>query len=140
MRDIEAVIDGIRDFIPIDDEWEALDELRVEACESKDHRVIKPLLELLENNPTHDGYGVFWSIIHGLEGIGGYEKELAYSVLSKPHEMSVIMLNRMLNGGIHTIDGRPIMEILKEIASNTDISSSIGDKANRFLAYQQENM
>lgn len=139
MREIEVVLKDIQNYIPVDDEWEALDELIREACEFNDPRVIKPLLELLERNPDHDGYGVFWSIVHGLEYIGGYETELASSVLNKPHEMSVLMLNRMLNGGIQTIDGRSIMEILKEIAANTGFPNSIRDYADRFMAYQQKN-
>lgn len=140
MRNIEAIIKDIEEYEPVNDEWESLDELIDEACSANDRGVVKPLLGLLERNQDHDGYGVFWSIVHGLEALGGYETELAASVLSKPHEMSVLMLNRMLNGGIQTIDGRPILEILEEIASNAKFPSSIREDANGFVAYQRENM
>ncbi|WP_447895382.1 hypothetical protein [Vreelandella sp. GE22] len=140
MRNIEAIIKDIEEYAPVNDEWESLDELIDEACNANDRRVFKPLLGLFERNQDHDGYGVFWSIVHGLEGLGGYETELAASVLSKPHEMSVLMLNRMLNGGIQAIDGRPVLEILKEIATNTAFPNSLREDAKRFVAYQQENM
>jgi hypothetical protein len=110
MRNIEAIIKDIEEYAPVNEEWESLDELIDEACNANDRKAVKPLLGLLERNQDHDGDGVFWSIVHGLEGLGGYETELAASVLSKPHEMSVLMLNRMLNGGIQAIDGRPVLE------------------------------
>jgi hypothetical protein len=140
MRNIEAIIKDIEEFVPINDEWESLDELINEACSANDHRVARPLLGLLERNQDHDGYGVFWSIVHGLEALGNYETELAASVLRKPHEMSILMLNRMLNGGIQTIDGRPVLEILEEVASNSKFPNSIRESANGFVAFQRENM
>lgn len=140
MRDTEAIIKDIEVFIPTDNAWEELDVLIEEACTTNDHRIIKPLLSLLERNPDHDGYGVFWSIVHGLESLGGYEVELVSSVLSKPHELSVLMLNRMLNGGIYEIEGRSILNILEEIGANTSFPVSIRDDANNFVTYQRENM
>jgi hypothetical protein len=140
MRNIEAIIQDIDDFMPVNDEWKSLDELIEEACGANDRRLVKSLLGLFERFPDHDGYGVFWSIVHGLEAIGGYETDLASSVLSKPHELSVLMLNRMLNGGIHTIDGRPIIEILEQISGNFAFSRAIRESAGGFVAYQRKNM
>lgn len=140
MRDIEAIIKDIEEYAAVNGEWESLDDLIDEACNANDRRVVKPLLGLLERNQDHDGYGVCWSIVHGLESLSGYEKELAVSVLSKPHEMSVFMLNRMFNGGIQEIEGRPVLEIIKEIATNTAFSDSVRESAKRFMAYQQESM
>lgn len=138
MRNIETIIKDIEEYEPVDDEWDSLDELIGEACSANDQRFIKPLLGLLERNQNRDGYGVFWSIVHGLEEMGGYETDLVASVLSKPHEMSVLMLNRMLNGHIQVIDGRPILDILKEVSANTDFPNTIREDAIGFIAYQRE--
>jgi len=140
MRSIEAVLNDIDEFTPINDEWEDLDELIDEACSLSDHRVIKCLLRVLERNPEHDGNGVFWSIVHSLEGIGNYEKELELSVLNKPHEMSVLMLNRMLNGGIYKIDGRSIIDILEEISVNNSFAKVIKEDAERYLVRHRDAM
>ena len=64
MRNIAAIINDIQQFSHDNDDWTGLDQLVEEACVSNDQRVIKPLLGLLERNPDHDGYGIFWSIIH----------------------------------------------------------------------------
>ncbi|MGC9494602.1 hypothetical protein ACP45A_18145, partial [Vibrio genomosp. F10] len=66
-------------------------------------------------------------------GIGNYENELVLSVLSKPHEMSVLMLNRLLNGGVNEIGGRLITDILKEISVNDALPSSIRQDAKQYL-------
>ncbi|UTV98270.1 hypothetical protein KDW99_13455 [Marinomonas rhizomae] len=147
MRSIEAIIKDIDEYVPVNGqrstvngEWESLDELIDEACTLNDRRVVKPLLGVLERNQDHDGYGAFWSIVHGLESLEGYESDLAASVLSRPHEMGVLMLNRMLNGGIQKIDGRLVLEILEEIGATPAFPISIREEANHFLAYQRDSM
>lgn len=140
MRTVEVILKDIEEFIPVDDEWEALDELIFEALSANDSRIIKSLLGVLERNQEHDGYGVFWSIVHGLEGAGNYEKELVLSLNRRPHEMSLIILNRMLNGGLYEIDGKPILNVLEEIALNQKFPESIREIANDFICYQQKNM
>ena len=134
MRDVETIISDIQQFSSDNDDWTGLDWLVEEACVSNDQRVIKPLLGLLERNPDHDGYGIFWSIIHGLEAMGGYEADLLSSVLSSPHEMSVLMLNRMLNGNIRMIYNRLIIDVLEEVAENEDFPASVREDAKRYSA------
>ncbi|MCC4801069.1 hypothetical protein BCT30_24315 [Enterovibrio norvegicus] len=134
MRNIEDVVRDIDSFIPVNDEWEALDELVEEACNFNDIRVVKSLLFVLERNPEHDGYGTFWSVVHGLENIGNYEKELVQSVLNKPHEMSLLMLNRLLNSNVDLIDGKPIVEILREVSDNSKFSKDHRETAKQYLS------
>ncbi len=134
MRNIEDVVRDIDSFIPVNDEWEALDELVEEACNFNDIRVVKSLLFVLERNPEHDGHGTFWSVVHGLENIGNYEKELVQSVLNKPHEMSLLMLNRLLNSNVDLIDGKPIVEILREVSDNSKFSKGHRETAKQYLS------
>ncbi len=140
MKSIEEIIKALKSYTPINDNWEDLDILIDKACSTKDTNIIKPLLSLFERYPEHDGYGAFWSIVHGLEGIGNYEVQLANSVLSKPHEMSIMMLNRMINGGINNIEGKPILEILNEVVENELFSNSVREQASHFIEHQQKNM
>ena len=58
---------------------------------------IKELFIIFENNPEEDGNGVFWSILHGLEGIKNYEIELCKSIERKPVYFNILMAKRVLN-------------------------------------------
>ena len=139
MTNIEVLIKKIESFEPIGEDWVALDDLIEQAGASGSDLVVLPLLRILERNPDHDGYGVFWSIVHALEDIDGYETALVNSVLSNPHELSVMMLNRILNSGQTEIDGTPIIKILGNIASNEQFNSSIREDAAGYIKHQQKN-
>lgn len=138
MTNTADIIKEIENFEPVGDDWDALDDLIEQAGETGSVLVVLPLLRILENNPDHDGYGVFWSIVHALEDIEGYEKSLVNSVLNYPHELSIMMLNRILNSGQTEIDGTPIIEILGKIASNDQFNSSIREHAEGYIKYQQK--
>lgn len=57
---------------------------------------IDTLLRVFERFPTKDGFGVFWSIVHGLESLAGrYEPKLVASVRRAPSGFSVMMVNRL---------------------------------------------
>ena len=140
MRKLEEVINDLNNYSPSQDEWNDLDELIAEASSFSGKKIINALLRILERYPTHDGYGVFWSIVHTLEAIGDYETELVSSISRKPHEMSVLMLNRMLNAGINEIDGKPIIKILQEISVNTAFSEDIREQARGFIEYQENRI
>jgi len=137
MRNIEEIIKDLNNYSPVQDEWRGLDELIAEAAEYHGDKIVRALLNVLERYPTHDGYGVFWSIVHALEAMTGYEAELVNSISRQPHEMSVLMLNRLINGGISDIEGKPIINILKEVSNNEVVSKDIRNQANDFIEHQE---
>ena len=137
MRNIEEIIKDLNNYSPVQDEWRGLDEIIAEAAEYRGDEIVRALLNVLERFPTHDGYGVFWSIVHALEAIGDYEAELVSSISMQPHEMSVLMLNRLINGGVTEIGGKPIIKILKDISNNEAFSEDIREQANGFIEYQE---
>ncbi len=137
MKSQEQILTELNGYYPKEDEWEDLDELIAEASYHPGKDTVKALLQVFERFPEHDGYGVFWAIVHTLEGIGNYESELVKSILRHPHEMSVLMLNRLINGGVREIDGKPIIDILNEVAVNSSFPNEIREKANHFIEYQQ---
>lgn len=73
------------------------------------------LLRVFERFPDKDGYGIFWSIVHGLESLPDYEEKLLESVQRQPSEFSLLMVNRMLNGGVAKIKGTDLLSILKKL-------------------------
>ena len=137
MKSQEQILAELDSFYPEEHEWEALDELIEEASYHPGKDTVKILLNVFERFPEHDGCRVFWSIVHTLEAIGDYESELVNSIQRQPHEMSVLMLNRLINGGFREIDGKPITDILHEIAMNNSFPNAISEKANYFIEYQQ---
>lgn len=93
---VQQVLDAIETFSPKDGEWLALDELLDELWQLDiTHDAIPVLLGVFERFPDDDGAGVLWSIVHGLENMEGYERDLYASVARAPSMMGTIMLKRL---------------------------------------------
>lgn len=99
MRDAWAILGDIEKFVPEDGNWLPLDGLLDELWRhAPDPAFIRPLLGVFERFPDDDGAGVFWSIVHGVEGWPFlYEDELRESLAYVPSEMGAIMMARVEN-------------------------------------------
>ena len=98
MRSTDQILSDIQNFKPDNGNWLGLEDLLTELWQhptSPDWAL--PLLSVFEKYPDEDGCGVFWSIIHGLETIDGYEPILEQSYESNPCELKKVMLNRINN-------------------------------------------
>lgn len=98
MRSSDQILHDIQNFEPVVGNWLGLEDLLSELWQhptSKDWTL--PLLNVFEKYPDEDGCGVFWSIIHGLETIDGYEPLLQQSYKQHPCEMKKVMLIRIEN-------------------------------------------
>jgi hypothetical protein len=115
---------------------EILGSLRPKSCGSKEFRA---LLGVFERFPADDGYGVFWSIVHLLEASTNYEPALLESVARMPVEFNVLMVNRLLNGGIAEVEGRSLLAVLSSVASNPAVGDRVRESAQRFIARQMEH-
>jgi len=73
------------------------------------------LLGVFERFPRHDGYEVFWTLLHHVEALAGYEPTLIASVRRVPNEMGLIMVRRLLNGGVSTVEGVDLQVLLREL-------------------------
>jgi len=123
-RPLAQILADIEQFRPDpskDREWLRLDgylnELFAHKRKKDLQRAIEPLLRLFERFPRHDGYGVLWSVIHGLERIGGYERALMESVKRAPTHFGATMLLRMVNGGAREIDGVDLPALARWVES-----------------------
>jgi hypothetical protein len=79
---------------------------------------IDALLRVFERFPDKDGYGIFWSILHSLESLPGYEGTLVESVRRQPSEFGLLMVGRLLNSGMKEVKGTNLLSVLKEVAAN----------------------
>lgn len=127
-------------FTDPDDELQLqqLDEsLHAAATQDFGHDEFRALLGIFERFPNEDGYGVFWGIVHCLERCNDYESDLVASVLRKPVEFNVLMINRLLNAGVHQVDGTPLMSILASVGSNPAATDDARTSAEQFIAHQK---
>lgn len=97
------------------------------------------LLDLFERFPESDALGVFWDIVHYLEASADYEPQLLESLHRQPSEFGVVMLNRLINGGITTIGGTPLIELLVRLATDPQNPASVRKTACNALRYQRQH-
>ncbi|MEW4571489.1 hypothetical protein AB1L88_26745 [Tautonia sp. JC769] len=95
-RPAEQVLADIEAFRPVDGNWLPLDDLLAELWSV----VVPPsailvLLGVFDRFPDEDGAGVFWSIVHGLEALPGYEPALLESAELRPAPFKRIMVDRL---------------------------------------------
>ena len=125
MRQVEEIISDIESYNSDDGNWLQLDELVTELWESGKPEIgIDALFEVFEKNPTDDGAGVFWTILHGLETLE-YEQKLYNSLMDKPSHMTITMLKRIENTDADTIAGKSISELKSFIKNNPKIEPEL---------------
>ena len=125
-RTSAEVVGDIRSFRPVNNNWLALDGLLAELwAAGEPAKYIRDLLAVFERFPEHDGFGVLWSVLHGLESLPGYERELVQSVQRHPSDMGVCMVGRMLNSGLTQIEGHSLVELLRTVAVSNGVPASI---------------
>jgi len=132
-KDIAADIDA---FQPTNGNWLGLEALLDELWrDGSPQAAIPELLRVFERFPDDDGAGVFWSIVHGLEALRGYEPQLLTSIGRVPSDMGVTMLGRLLNAGCDAIDGVPTRCILQEVITRFDAGADAKETARSFLQH-----
>ena len=137
IQDIIRMLDGVTS---VEDEAElAKLDGAVNGLLASDHpeRGVRALLHVYERFPGKDGYGVFWSMLHGLESLPGYEEAVVESVGRQPSEFSLLMVNRMLNAGRTHVNGTDLFALLEEVARNPHYSSAIRKEAEDFVDWQR---
>lgn len=123
MRASQEILSDIEEFKPIDGNWLMLDTLLIELWESGGNgSFVADLLSVFERYPDEDGAGVFWSIVHGIESLGFYEKQLVESLKRQPSEMGMVLLIRIKNSGAKTVEGIDIDQLVADLISNERMS------------------
>lgn len=118
-RKITSIARDIAKFAPTEDgNWRRLDDLLDELCGAGGPgQAIPEMLSVFERYPEEDGYGVMWSLVHGLEKLPNYEPALLLSLARQPSELGIAMVGRMLNSGVTEIGGVSLLQTLQDIAS-----------------------
>ena len=133
-RPISEICAEIDAFTPVDEEWLPLDDLIAEALDHSDASAAYPhLLNVFSRFPDDDGAGVFWSIIHGLETFPDYQPTLLAAIRAQPTDLSLTMVNRMLNGGETHVGDTPWLSVLQSVAENNAYSQTVRATASGFV-------
>jgi hypothetical protein len=91
---------AIREFTPQEGDWRPLDTLFDRAFSGPAPKsYYHAIFNLFERFPEEDGAGVFWSALHGMEAVGGYEELLLQSFRHRPSLMATTMLRRIKKSG-----------------------------------------
>ena len=117
-----AVIDGIKSVTDAGELQKlevGLDELFKAPFPE---RGIETLFRLFERFPNDDGYGVFWTVLHGIEHQPDYEPHLKASVRHIPTEFNLRMVNRLLNSDLPDGQRQEWLDLLSEVISNPSYS------------------
>jgi len=124
MRDAVTILAAIATFHPARSRREAAGEAWLElhdlvqelaAVPTSDVAAAHVLLGVFERFPRHDGYEVFWTVLHHIETLPGYESALIASVRRVPNEMGLTLLRRLLNSGVSRFDGVDLEGLLHEL-------------------------
>jgi hypothetical protein len=95
------------------------------------------LFGLFERFPEHDGFGIFWSVLHILEKSPRHEPFLLESVQRKPSEFGLRMVARLINGGITQVGAVDLPALLKAISTRPAVSESARAWAYEFAHRNQ---
>jgi hypothetical protein len=118
VHDIILKLNGISS-VEDEDELRKLEEaLNSMAAAERPEYCADALLRLYERFPDSDGDGIFWSIVHLLESLPGYEMKLVESARRRPSGFGLLMLNRILNAGRTHVGSTDILSLLGQVAGN----------------------
>ena len=140
----EEIIAGFRTLQAVDFEygndeargWERLGELTDALKTLPDpERAIPEMFAVMERLPDAD-MGSPGPLVHTLEKLRGYEKELGLSVARCPSTLSVWMVNRILNSELTPADRRKYMALLEHAFVHPKATEGVRHDAQRFIEYQ----
>jgi hypothetical protein len=127
---VNSVADKIRSFETAAGDWRPLDSLLTQCFTAPvGTQEIDAVFMLFERYPEEDGAGVFWSAIHGLEAVGGYEDRLKSSLARAPSSSAVALAIRIINAG-----DTSFLPIISEVAAREGTPMSVRSLAMRYLA------
>jgi hypothetical protein len=121
MRKQEEIIEDLKHFSPTQNgDWSDFIKLLDELWATKNpQKSYKTLFELLVKYDD-DYMECQWAIIHGMEHFGEYESELVDSLTTKPVDLTLTMLSRLINSGRKQIAMTSIETLLGQILDRPD--------------------
>lgn len=98
-------------------------------------RLMPALFGVLERFPWSESHGGFWSILHAIERVDGYEAQLVESVRRSPGEYNLRMVNRLLESGARRVAGVNLHDLLREVSRDAPTNEA-RTAAQGYLSHQ----
>ena len=142
---VYQIIDTLNNFIPIseDDEEknnESYFSQIMEFIKNKEdlELTIEPIFSLIEKYPLTD-FGMPGPFIHKLESfIGYYENYLFESLQRRPTQLTILMLNRIINGEQNIIIKQNLIDRLQSYSDHPLLDEESNELIKDFVEYQNE--
>lgn len=96
------------------------------------------LFGLLERHSQCD-LGAPGPIVHEIEAIGGHVSELLASIRRFPVDLTVWMVNRLLNSDLEPPIREALLNALRDVAMNEAVTEQVRESARQFLEFQGES-
>ena len=137
VRSIQHIIDDFDALLPTSDYMERIGALTDEVRSNADGSLaMEAMLRVIEKNPTVD-LGSPGPLVHTLETFykNGYDEKLLESLARKPTDLTVWMLNRLVNRATGRIQ-ETYLCLLAKIAEDNHVDEVARQSAQHFLKYQ----
>jgi hypothetical protein len=99
-------------------------------------KAIPELFDVMERLPDAE-LGSPGPLVHTLERLHAYEPELVRSVRRRPSQLSVWMVNRILNTALSDDARRMYLTLLQEAASDRNAPETVRHDARHFVELQR---
>jgi hypothetical protein len=136
--EVRSIISQLERFVPDENEDNsfALNQLLSHLPALADrHFAIEPMFRLMEKFPEAD-LGSPGPLVHEIEAMPSYAPQLLSSLARRPTNLSVWMVNRILNATITKADRLQWLEQLRLAASHPAAPPAVQAGAREFLAFQ----
>ncbi len=139
MKSPESIIEELEKFEPSEAEDETTHRLcnLLEGLEETPnaHLAMPAMFALLERYPLAD-FGSPGPIVHTMEAIGGYEESLKGSLSRQPTDLTVWMVNRILNSQPPAKERAAWLTELRKASIHAKAPNHVKQSALAFLRYQ----
>ncbi|PTY01718.1 hypothetical protein DB347_25395 [Opitutaceae bacterium EW11] len=143
-RDVNDILRELRQFSADDFDYmkgapgpERLHALCAEVEALPEPAVVFPEFFALMERLSESELGTPGPLVHTMEKYtGSYERLLAQSIIRRPVDLSVWMVNRVLNGGAGDRDAW--MKLLETASNHPDASELARDQAKHFIEFQSQ--
>ena len=98
-------------------------------------RGVETLFRLFERFPDDDGYGIFWTVLHGIEDQANYGPLLKASLRRVPVTFNLLMVNRLLNSRLPNTQRQEWLALLGEVANNPSCGKIAAEEARHYVEY-----
>jgi len=138
-RTVHDVVADLDAFMAVNDGCGDVDRLNAItyglAAQPAASTALPALFAVLERHPTSD-LGAPGPIVHTIEAIGGHIDELLGSIRRAPVDLTVWMVNRLLNSDLDAGVRESLIDALRDVARNEALPQHVRDSAREYLEFQ----